>query len=84
MRKTYYFDTGVTIRGPYGCQVWKGGTVQIPFDCENVPEKAIFKFACDNPELAESKHPNYIVAEILDQDKKGGLCSKCAYFQIIN
>lgn len=82
MKKTFWFNTGVTIRGPYGCQQWRNGTIQIPVICENVPENAIFKFACDNPDLPEKKWNNYFVAEILNSGEKGALCSKYAYFQI--
>jgi len=52
--------------------------MQIPFDCDNVPNNAQFKFACDNPELKESKYENWIVREIFNST----LCSKYAYFQV--
>ena len=83
MRKTYYFNTGVRrgMNTPYGIQVWKDGTIQIPFECENVPEGASFKFACDD---TNNINPNFIFRKILNSGAKGGLCSKCAYFQIIN
>lgn len=50
--KTFYFDTGVkpeNRRGVGLCagQVWRG-TLQMTFDCEGIPENAVFKFACDN------------------------------------
>lgn len=75
--KTFYFNTGVKYWDyPYLCkgQVEKGGTKQIPFDCENVPEGAVFKFACDDPNL----HPEsgYIVREIHNST----IHSKYAYF----
>jgi hypothetical protein len=51
--RTFYFNTGVkpeNRRGVGLCagQVWRGGTLQIPFDCENVPDNASFQFACDH------------------------------------
>lgn len=63
--QTFYFNTGVKAEIPTNkrhrpdakpvplCdgQVWRNGTKQIPFDCENVPEGATFSFACDNPNL---------------------------------
>jgi hypothetical protein len=81
MKRTFYFNTGVTpANSPilFGNQIWRGGTKQIPFVCENVPENAIFKFACDNSDLKESKSENFIVREILESD----LCSKYAYFWV--
>ena len=80
MRK-FYFNTGV--------KVWvnpniKGGiadstgTVVIPFECD-VPEDAIFMYACDDPNL-HPEWPNVIVAEI----KNSELYSKYAYFTIKN
>lgn len=82
---TFYFNTGVT---PFGHsnppmtlsegQVWRGGTKQIPFDCDDVPENASFMFACDNPELRESKYEGVIVREIHNST----LCSKYAYFRV--
>lgn len=76
-KKTFYFNTGVKYCNyPYLCegQIERGGTKQIPFDCEDVPEGATFQFACDNPDL----HPEagYIVREI----HNSALHSKYAYF----
>lgn len=87
MKKTFYFNTGVCpySHNPpvklYGRQIIRGETIKIPFICENVPENAIFKFACDNNELPESKYPNFLVREILDAGD-GGMISKYAYFQV--
>jgi len=78
MRK-FHFNTGV--------KVWvnphiKGGidsgngTVVIPFECEDVPENAVFMYACDNPDLSTS--PSMIVRKI----HNSALLSKYAYFQI--
>lgn len=76
MRKTFWFNTGVKMgmNTPYGCQQWRGGTIQIPFICENVPENAIFKSASD------TKGENSF--EILNHGEKGALCSKYAHFFI--
>jgi len=82
--KTFYFNTGVQPQNApiklMPGHVMRGGTMQIPFDCENIPDGAIFKFACDNKDLRESKYPNYIVREI----HNSALLSKYAYFQILN
>lgn len=82
--KTFHFNTGVqphkhnpSVKIHKG-QIFRGGTIQITFDCDNVPDKAEFKFACDNPELRESKYENWIVREIFNSM----LCSKYAYFII--
>ena len=78
---TFYFNTGVK---PWNCnglskgEVWKNGEKQIPFDCE-APENARFMFACDNPDLPESKYSSVKVFEIFNTS----LCSKYAYFRII-
>ena len=81
---TFYFNTGVRpfIHNPpvhigQG-EVLRGGTKQIPFDCDDVPEGADFMFACDNPELRESKYEGVIVREI----HNSVLCSKYAYFRV--
>lgn len=84
MKRTFYFNTGVKPENNphlWGRQVWKNGTKQIPFTCEDVPENATFKFACDNDELPESKLPNFLVRKILDAGE-GGMVSKFAYFQM--
>ena len=81
---TFYFNTGVRPESGsplFGRQVWRGGTKQIPFTCDNVPGSATFLFACDNPSLPESKIPGVIVREITDSEKPGGLISKFAYFR---
>lgn len=86
--QTFYFNTGVkpidaswrphhsgTREIPLSKgQVWRNGTKQIIFQCENVPEGATFKFACDIPDLPEAK--NMIVREIVSE----GMLSKYAYF----
>jgi len=82
--KTFYFDTGVKrelhsnlilMKG----QFWSSNNVKIiPFDCDDVPDNAFFKFACDNPNLPESKLKNWIVREIHNST----LVSKYAYFWI--
>jgi hypothetical protein len=84
--KTFYFNTGVQ---PYKHNppvklspghVMRGGTMQIPFDCDDVPDNAIFKFACDNPKLKESEYPNWIVREMFNT----AMVSKYAYFLVNN
>lgn len=56
MKRTFYFDTGVrphahTPPVPLSPgHVMRGGTMQIPFECEDVPDGAAFAFACDEPE----------------------------------
>lgn len=80
--KTFYFNTGVK---PYNHtrhvpimsgNVVRGGTLQIPFDCENVPENATFLYACDaeNASLDE----NVICREM----KNTNMVSKFAYFRV--
>lgn len=80
--KTFYFDTGVR---PYihntpvpimPGNVVRGGTLQIPFDCENVPDKARFIFACDAENASLDK--DVIHREI----KNTNMVSKFAYFRI--
>lgn len=80
MLKTFYFNTGVKIQdNPHikGGIDSGNGTVVIPFDCEDVPENATFKYACDNPKLIEGDD-KVIVREI----KNSQLLSKYAYFII--
>lgn len=83
--KTFYFNTGVQ---PYKHtppvklgpgQIMRGGTMQIPFDCENVPENAVFMFACDNDKLSEAAYKNVIVREMFNTS----MCSKYAYFKVL-
>jgi hypothetical protein len=82
MEKTFYFATGVHFSSNNYLakgDVWCGnGTRLIPFICKDVPEKAKFKFACDNDCLPESKNENILVTPILG----GNLLSKFAYFQL--
>ena len=82
-KKTFYFNTGVRPESGsplYGRQVWKNGTKQIPFICENVPDNAIFWFACDSKDLPESSSKGVIVRAIVDHGP-GGLLSQFAYFK---
>lgn len=82
--KTFYFNTGVRpyIHNPPvkigKGQCVRGGTMQIPFDCENVPDNAQFLFASDNPEPMEAKAENVIVREIFNST----LVSKYACFRL--
>ena len=52
--KTFYFNTGVNVYAAHNQpdevmpgNVVCGGILLIPFKCKDVPENAIFKFACD-------------------------------------
>lgn len=84
---THYFDTGVGYPGShtnpplalYGRQVVRGGSVQIPFECE-VPSNAIFKFASNDPEA--DKSGKLYRTEIADREVPGGLTSRYAFFLI--
>ena len=81
--QTFYFNTGVRPENNsslFGRQVWKGGTKQIPFTCNDVPNNFAFCFACDKKDLPESKLSNFIVREITDNGPDG-LLSKFAYFK---
>ena len=81
--RTMYFDTGVTPHGHkppitlYKDQVWRNGTKQIPFDVD-APENATLMFACDNPDLPESKIPNVIVREMFNTS----MLSRFAYLRV--
>lgn len=78
--KTFYFNTGVKIwTNPHikGGIDSGNGTVVIPFDCDNVPDNAVFMFASDNPYL-ETGNKSVIVREMHNT----GLLSKYAYFSI--
>lgn len=75
--KVYNFCPLVPCVGEYQI-VDENGVKIILFYCTDVPKNATFLFACDNPNLQESKANNVIVREII----KGGLCSKYAYFRI--
>lgn len=84
--KTFYFNTGVKGFGhnpPVKLgkgQIWSSNGIKlIPFDCEDVPPKAHFWFACDNPELSESKREGVIVRKIHNST----LCSEYAYFKVL-
>ena len=75
---TFYFNTGVKYSDyPYilDGQVYKGGTKQIPFDCE-APETAKLLYLCDNPNLESSKNENIGVYPVFNTT----MCSKYAYF----
>lgn len=77
MIRKFYFNTGVKPhmnKGVAGGAI-RGGVWQIPFECEDVPEGACFKCACDSKELPHSG--NMIIREILNSE---GMVSKYAYF----
>ena len=77
MMKTFIFNTGV--KNPKvlmkGHKLAPNGVMVIPFDCDNVPDNATFKFAADYPELAKN---GIICREI----QNSALISKYAFFQI--
>ena len=89
MLKTFYFNTGVKRGVPVNerhrenakpvalgcCQVWRNGTKQIPFCCEDTPVDAVFLHACDRPDCESS---DVIVREI----HNSSLLSKYAHFRI--
>jgi cytochrome c-type biogenesis protein CcmE len=77
MRKTFYFNTGVTIVAPSKGQIRKGGTNQIPFECDDVPDGATFMYACDNPSLKQYGQ-DVIVREMFNTT----IVSKYAYFRL--
>lgn len=82
---TFYFNTGVipenVINFPYEYHKKVGNvinrTLLIPFTCD-APANAVFMFACDNPNLPESKSEGVVVKEIFNSN----LCSKYAYFNL--
>jgi hypothetical protein len=77
--KKFYFNTGVIRNSPLSeGMVWRNGTKQIPFECKDVPDNATFMFACDNPNLPDSKYENVIVREIYNST----LIAKYAYFRL--
>lgn len=84
LSRTFYFNTGVrrdAFQNPPVSlgkgQIWSpNGVKVIPFDCYDVPKNAVFKFACDDPNLKESKIQGYLVREIHNST----LISKYAYF----
>lgn len=78
--KTFYFNTGVTCRPPFQGEVLRGGTIQIPFDCDNVPEGAVFLFACSDPDI--KTHHAFPTAELVVREiHNSNLCSRYAYFR---
>ena len=84
MVETFYFNTGVRPESGsplFGRQIWKDGTKQIPFTCDNVPDNSIFLFACDSENHHRLKSPCIIVRRIIDNGPKG-LLSKFAYFRV--
>lgn len=82
--KTFYFNTGVHGNHTppiklYGNQVWRGGTVQIPFECDGVPDNAVFLFGADDPCLRESKQAGVLVVPVVQPNE--GFLSRFAYFR---
>jgi hypothetical protein len=87
MKKTSYFDTGVRpelVSNPpfnYEYHKQKGnvirGTLLIPFECEDVPEGAIFEYAGHE---GLSSSPDIKAFPIIG----GNIQSKFAYFKLPN
>ena len=73
--QTFYFNTGVK---PWNTNakdaLFIKDEMNIPFDCEDVPEGASFAFACDDPNLYPES--NYIVRHMFNTT----MLSKYAYF----
>jgi len=88
MSKTIWFDTGVRPgfgtppTKPYGCQVVRGGTIQIPMEVEDVPEGAIFEHAISVLRDID-RMPYRAVREILNAGQPGAIVSKYAVFLIL-
>ena len=92
MIQTVYFNTGVrparqgdlpwqTPITPYGCQVVRGGVIEIPMEVEDLPKGATFLYAQDH--LDPEKLPaNVIYRKILNPKEPGGMISKYAFFRI--
>lgn len=80
--RTFYFSTGVPINTPNAIKgvISPNGVIKIPFQCEDVPENAIFKFACDYKELGPKG--SYLIREIHDIPGYTSLLSKYAFFII--
>jgi hypothetical protein len=77
---TFYFNTGVkpNYPAPRGGKLFEG-VWQIPFECNDVPEDAVFLYAANNPNLADN-YENIICREI--EGDKELLHSRYAYFMI--
>lgn len=86
--KTFYFNTGVRPANihnpefPYEYHKKAGnkiinGVLQIPFDCENVPDNAVFQYACDN-DIPGDEH--LLKREMFNTS----IVSKYAFFKVIN
>lgn len=78
----FFFDTGVRPNPfakppiqPGKGQILKGETIQIPFECENVPNGSVFLYACDGQ---KPETDGIIKREI----KNSVLVSKFAYFRL--
>ena len=84
---TFYFNTGVrphTISNPpfpydyhkKAGHVIKGGTLQIPFDCD-APKDATIIMLCNPPDLPEGKAGGVLVCEVSNTT----MASKYAYMR---
>ena len=81
--KTFYFNTGVK---PFNHlpavpvmpgNVIRAGTIQIPFDCEEVPDGAVFLYGCDTIK------PGLDKSVIYREMKNTNMVSKYAFFRVI-
>lgn len=78
--RTFHFNTGVRKQDPshQPAGIDSGnGVYHIPFDCIDVPPQAVFKYACNNPDLKPG-NPLVLVREIHNSQ----IVSKYAYFQL--
>ena len=83
--RTFEFNTGVRVYAHHnppihvakGNRVDSNGVLKIPFDCEDVSENAIFRFACDHTPPG-SEH-------LLRREMHNtNMCSKYAFFFVYN
>lgn len=80
LMRTFHFNTGVhiSVNSAIKGGINSGnGIVVIPFDCKDVPERAIFMYACDK---IEEDTNDAICREIYNSE----LGSKYAYFTIFH
>ena len=76
--KTFYFNTGIEYhpqRPLAEKAIWRGGTMQFPFDCEDVPNDAVFKFLSDETAPGDE----YLLRREIHNT---GMLSKYAFFKL--
>lgn len=78
--RTFYFNTGARpgIGQLTDGQVWRNGTKQIPFDCDDVPEGSTVLFLSNDPDCVELRSPSVICRPVYNTT----MSSKYAYFRI--